>query len=173
MTMSLPTGAVLATLFLLAACGGSTSPVAVSGTSNVDAGVNAGSDLDSGAGWDLLAEGEVTDRPVAIHVAHDADELATAWDAGGFTDAVPAVDFDGQIAVVGTSTFGSGCQPMFAEVDVRRERLDAVELQFATVEPGQECGADERSYALAVAIDRDLLEPGFTIGWQGRSVPLP
>lgn len=161
-------------VFVVAGCGGSSADAPADAAADPP-GVSAAGRSDGAAEseWMLLAEGEVTRGDGALRVVDDATDLADAWALAGLESGVPDVDFDDRVVVVGTMSYGSGCEPIFAEVAVRRDAIDPIELQFVAFEPGHDCGADERWYALAVAIDRGLVAPGDTIGWLGGSVVAP
>lgn len=152
----------------VASCGDSIDSSA--GTPSVSA--DDSRDDAAGAEWLLVAEGEVVRADRMLRAVTDDVALDDAWSLAGFESGAPDVDLDDWIVVVGTMSFGSGCEPIFAEVSERPDAPDRFELQFVAFEPGHECGADERWYALAVAIDRDLVAPGDTIGLLDRSVAL-
>lgn len=123
--------------------------------------------------WRVLAAGEVDESEPRQLVVDDAGRLDDEWRDLGLPGATPDVDFDESIVIIRSEGYGSGCEPIFRRISIREDRR-TVEPQFVGFEPGHECGADERWYALAVEVRREALEPGgYTLIGRSEQVPIP
>lgn len=125
------------------------------------------------APWRVLVETEVVETQGGLWAAADDGALADGWSAAGLPGSPPSIDFETSIVAIESMSFGSGCRPIFMRVSTRGEPGTA-ELQYVGFEPGTECAADERWYAVAVAIDRATFDPEPTaIAWRGELIAIP
>lgn len=122
---------------------------------------------DGPVAYRILAEESQVQGKAALGIAINEADYRALWEQAGFAEDRPPVDFGVQAVVIVTSSYGSGCEPLFG-----RLRIENAEIQVQSVglEPGQTCAADENVHGLGLAINRAILTEGPYLVRAGSSV---
>lgn len=162
--------AVAAALLTTLALGGCTDPSTPGPIEPTT--VPVGPQPTDGPGWRLLGEQDATGEPYRTGVATTDTQLTALWAESGLPGAVPALDWQTEIALWFGAVHGTTCPIRLDGVVV-----DGATVHAMTVVPGSgptshSCTADAVAHSYVVAVRRSTLPGGaFTVQLDAADPP--
>lgn len=123
-----------------------------------------GAQPQAGDGWRLLLDRKATGQPYRTGIAWDQVSYERLWREIGLSPqpagALPAVDFDAEVAIWFGAVYGSSCPGLrLDDVVVDRDRA-LVFAEIVLVDPPAACTGDANPHAYVVAVERERLPSG-------------
>ena len=113
----------------------------------------------SGDGWRLLADQDRTGAIYRTDIAYDASSYASLWREAGIEGAMPAVDFNAEVAIWFGAVHGSSCPRLRLDDVVVDGDRPLIHGTITELDYGM-CTADALPHAYVVALERAKLPHG-------------